>query len=224
MAGDEKGARMFAHGAFKCGDNLFMLQDAGSVCDPPFPGVHQPVVSFVERFIHPFVFTDVNVNGQAQFRAPLEDWIHKRIINMNAEFIGGCAQPTAFVAQLTDAGSPRFLAAFEFNYCRPTKSRLAQAAEINAAPNSESFRMFAVPLDGRIEFRADVAGKNDYLLQTDLIHGLHPAGNFSIGANIIMRMNVNDRVTGLLNTRLGDLENRLWFVVFEKDLLWRSLG
>src|SRR5882724_12842737 len=215
---------MFAHSAFKRGDNLFMLQDAWSICDSPLPGVHQPVVTLVERFIHPFIFTDVNVNGQVQFRALVDDGIHKRIINMNAEFVGGCAQPSAFVAQLTNADRPRFVAAFEFSHCRLTESGLAQASKINAAPHSESFRILAVPLDSRIKFRAGTAGENDYPLDADLIHGLHPASDFRIRANIIMRMDINHRVTGLFDARFRDLENRFRLIIFEKYLIGSSLS
>src|SRR5260370_14699200 len=143
---------------------------------------------------------------------------------MNPQLISGGAQAAAFVAELTYAGSASVVTTLEFSNRSRTKSRLSQGSEVNTAPYGESFWMFSLTLNRRIKFRADVTRKDDYLLQANFVHGLHPVRNLRIGANIIMRMNIYDGVACLFDARLGNVENGLRPVVFEKDLLWRSLG
>src|SRR6185369_10174946 len=45
-----------------------------------------------------------------------------------------------------------------------------------------------------------------------------------IGRRVIMGMHINDGITGLLDARLRNLENRTRLVVFKQDFVRRCLG
>ncbi len=83
MAGNEGQPRVLLDRALQRGDDFVVPEHARLVGDLPLERVHQAVVGAVHRLVHPAVLTDVDIHGQAELGALLQDRVHAGIIDVH---------------------------------------------------------------------------------------------------------------------------------------------
>ena len=223
MAGDEGGARVAAHGALQDVDHPGVVDDARLVVQPPVDGVHHPVVRLVHLLVHPDGVGHVDVDGQAEVGAAIEEGSHSRVVEVQALRL---AEPhaQALVSLLAHALRALADAALELGDGRRAVAGLVVARVVEAAPELEARRVAGVELDDPVELLPVRLGEEDGLLDAHLVHDLHPAvhvlGRLRPGVGV----HVDRGVAGLRHGRDGDLVDRDGLVVLQQDLVGRLRG
>ena len=116
------------------------------------------------------------------------------------------------------------MAAVEFRHGGRAEAGLVEPGVIDPAPDGKALRVFAVFPHNCVESRTDPAGKDDGFLKTDFIHRAHPTVHIGVGGSIVVRMYIDDGISGFLDARFGNFEDGARFVVFEQDFLGWCLG
>lgn len=219
VAGDDGELGIFLQHARQGGEDFGMAENVRFFRNAPFVGIHQAVVVLVHRFIHPLVFADVDVDGQAEFSALGEDRIEPGIVTMHAV---RPAKAGAFVAEFPYPFRAGAEAALEFGDGALSEIRLVNAGEVEAAPKFKACGMFREERDMFLEFHAAASGKDNGALKADVVHDFYPAIHAGGVVHVDVGVNIDDRELGAFDAGLRDVEDGARFVVLEKELVGRN--
>ena len=174
VAGDEGGARVAADGALQLLDHAGVVDDPRLVVEPPDDRVHHPVVRLVHLLVHPDGVCDVDVDGDPEVGAAVEERRQPGVVEVQS-FRPPEAHPQALVSLLADASRALAHAALELGDRGRPVAGLVVARVVEAAPQLEAGGVTGVEKGEPVELRAVRPRQQHGLLDAHLVHHLHPA-------------------------------------------------
>ncbi len=220
MAGDEGGARVAADGALQLLDHAGVVDDARLVVEPPDDRVHHPVVRLVHLLVHPDRVGDVDVDGDPEVGAAVEERRQPGVVEVQPLRLAE-AHPQALVSLLADTPRPLAHAALELGDRRRSVAGLVVARVVEAAPQLEAGGVAGVEKGEPVELRAVRPRQQHGLLDAHLVHDLHPAVHVLRRLRPGVGVHVDRGVAGLRDRRDGNPVDRDGLVVLQQDLVGR---